>query len=283
VQNVIFTFLNFGDSEVLTEHSGVSIKMTQNWDNALEKEFKETIRNYFDNKINEYLENSENYIEVGNNLAYILKSSEEDIVKIIAPRAVKKWASVETLPLWEEFLKNEQMISELREIGKSIANSMRPLAGNNFALWVTKILNKTFQNKKLPLSAVTSGKIKQNLNKSFDSYNKQKNQSFKPDIDIVVANLSKNSKPVVIISAKTTLAERVMQTISWHNYLKTMPEEIRNIRLFLVTAWETFDKESANRDRVQQLDGVYVCNPNVQEFGNIKLFSKIIEDLKALL
>ncbi len=257
--------------------------MTQNWDKALEKEFKETIKNYFENKINEYLENSETYIEVGNNLAQILKSSEEDIVKIITPRAVKKWASAETLPLWEEFLKNEQMILELREIGKSIANSMRPLAGNNFALWVTKILNMTFQNEKLPFTAVTSGSIKQNLNKIFDNYSRQKNQSFKPDIDIVIANLNINSKPVAIISAKTTLAERVMQTISWYSYLQTMPEEIRDIKLFLVTAWETFDKNSANRDRVQQLDGVYVCNSNVQEFDKIKIFSKIIEDLKALL
>jgi len=257
--------------------------MTQQWNNSLEKEFKETIKNYFDGKINEYLENTDNCIEVGNKLGYILKSSEEDIVKIVTPRAVKKWASAETLPLWEEFLKNERMISELREIGKSIANSMRPLAGNNFAMWVAKILNKAFQNEKLPFSAITSGKIKQNLNKTFDSYSKQKNQSFKPDIDIIVAKLSKNSKPLVIISAKTTLAERVMQTISWHNYLKTMPEEIRDIRLFLVTAWETFDKDSANRERVQQLDGVYVCNQNVKEFGNIKLFSEIIEDLKALI
>lgn len=74
-----------------------------------------------------------------------------------------------------------------------------------------------------------------------------------------------------------------MQTISWYSYLQTMPEEIRDIKLFLVTAWETFDKNSANRNRVQQLDGIYVCNPNVQEFGKIKLFSNIIEDLKALL
>ena len=74
-----------------------------------------------------------------------------------------------------------------------------------------------------------------------------------------------------------------MQTISWYNYLQTIPEEIIGIKLFLVTAWETFDKNSANRDRVQQLDGVYVCNPNVQEFGKIKLFSKIIDDLKTLL
>jgi hypothetical protein len=90
--------------------------MTQQWNNSLEKEFKETIKNYFDGKINEYLKNTDNCIEVGNKLGYILKSSEEDIVKIVTPRAVKKWASAETLPLWEEFLKNERMISELREI-----------------------------------------------------------------------------------------------------------------------------------------------------------------------
>jgi predicted house-cleaning noncanonical NTP pyrophosphatase (MazG superfamily) len=257
--------------------------MTENWNKALEKEFQETIRDYFDDKINEYLENSVNYIEAGNNLAQLLKSSEEDIVRIITPRAVKKWASDETLPLWEEFLKNERMILELREIGKSIANSMRPLAGNNFAMWVAKILNKAFQSEKLSLLAVTSGEVKQKLNRFFDNYSKQENQSFKPDIDIVVANLSNNSKPIVIISAKTTLAERVMQTISWHNYLKTMPQEIHDIKLFLVTAWEKFDKDSVNRNRVQQLDGVYVCNTDVIEFGNNKLFSKIIDDFKALL
>ncbi|MEK7396853.1 MAG: hypothetical protein AAB116_07930, partial [Candidatus Poribacteria bacterium] len=72
-------------------------------------------------------------------------------------------------------------------------------------------------------------------------------------------------------------------TISWHNYLKTMPQEIHDIKLFLVTAWEKFDKDSVNRNRVQQLDGVYVCNTDVIEFGNIKLFSKIIDDFKALL
>ena len=65
--------------------------MTENWNKALEKEFQKTIRDYFDDKINEYLENSVNYIEAGNNLAQLLKSSEGDIVRIITPRAVKKW------------------------------------------------------------------------------------------------------------------------------------------------------------------------------------------------
>ena len=252
----------------------------QAWNPDLEKEFKETIHTYFNEKINNEL-NSKNALKVGDNLGQLLKNSEEDIVKIITPRAVKKWASPETLPLWEEFLKNEQMILELREIGKSIANSMRPLAGNNFAIWVTKVLNKAFENEKLPISASTTGDAKKALNKAIDEFSKS-NKSFKPDIDIVVVK-SENIEIIAIISAKTTLAERVMQTISWNNYLQTLPKDIQKIKLFLVTAWETFDKESANKERVQQLDGVYVCDTNVVEYGNIKKFSKIIEDIKELL
>jgi hypothetical protein len=253
--------------------------MPKNLDKQLEKEFKETIRSYFDNKIENYLERNKDSFEVGNNLGELLKQSEADIVKIVTPRAVKKWASKETLPLWEEFLKNEQIVTELREIGKSIANSLRPLAGNNFAIWVTKVLNHRFREENLPLMAVTKGEIKQKLERVFIV-----EQQFKPDIDIVVADVTKeNPRPIVIISAKTTLAERVMQTISWHNHLQNAPIEVRSLKIFLVTAWETFAGDNENKYRVQQLDGVYVCNNAVHEFGKIKLFSKIIEDLKALI
>lgn len=249
------------------------------WDDELEKEFKGTIKKYFEAKINDALEKG-NALEVGNRLGELLKSSEEDIVAIITPRAVRKWASPETLPLWEKFIANKQIVLELRNIGKSIANSMRPLAGSNFAAWVTIVLNRAFQEEGLPLLAVTSGKIKQRLNRAFDKYSKER--GFKPDIDIVVVN-TQTSQPLVIISAKTTLAERVMQTISWHSYLQTLPAEIRDIKLYLVTAWETFNRDSANRERVQQLDGVYACNSGVQEWGKIKVFSEILSDLKALL
>lgn len=210
------------------------------WSNELEKEFKETIKKYFDSKIKDALKSSK-ALKVGNQLAKLLRDSENDIVEIITPR---------------------------------------PLAGSNFASWVKTVLNKVFQEKKLPLLAVTSGEIKQKLNRSFTK--NSRGQGFKPDIDIVVVNV-KTNEPLVIISAKTTLAERVMQTISWHSYLQTLPDEIRNIKLYLVTAWETFSRDSANRERVQQLDGIYVCNPKVQEWGKIKIFSKILNDLKALL
>lgn len=49
----------------------------------------------------------------------------------------------------------------------------------------------------------------------------------------------------------------------------------------LVTAWDTFES-GANKERVQELDGIYVCNKNVKEYGKIKLFSKITSDLDKL-
>ena len=102
-------------------------------------------------------------------------------------------------------------------------------------------------------------------------------QAGKKDLVIVA-----DETPLVILSAKTTLAERVMQTINWNRYKERLPDELRNIRLFLVTAWETFEPGSVNRERVQELDAVYVCNSQATLYGNIKRFSAIVEDLARL-
>lgn len=129
--------------------------------------------------------------------------------------------------------------------------------------------------------AITKGPVKQKLDRAFDEVTVEGQQRFKPDIDIVIITVP-DEKPIAILSAKTSLAERVMQTISWHNFMRTAPAEFQDIKLFLVTAWETFESETT-RTRVQQLDGVYVCNTNVREYGNIAVFSKILDDLKVLI
>lgn len=243
-----------------------------NWDKNQESEFKEVIKKFFDDKIDSALKKSDNPLKIGDDLATILKNSDEDVVKIITPRAVKKWASPQTLPKWEEILGDPRMLLELRVIGRSIANTMRPLAGNNFALWVAKILNTYFLQKKIPLEAITSGKIKRELEQKLKTkVGKRGVRDYRPDIDIILVRTDKGNKPVVIISAKTTLAERIMQTITWSRYLK--------IKVLLVTAWETFES-GTNRERVQELDGVYVCNKDVKEYGKIKIFSKITKNLE---
>ena len=245
-----------------------------NWNKSQESEFKDVIKKFFDDKISVALKEARNPLQIGDTLSDLLKNSDKEVVRIITPRAVRKWASAKTFPTWEKILKDPQMVLELREIGRSIANTMRPLAGNNFALWVATILNKYFEQQSIPLQALTSGKIKSALGERFvHRAGKRGVRDYKPDIDIVLVRTDLKNEPVVIISAKTTLAERIMQTISWSRYLK--------IPILLVTAWEPFES-GTNRERVQELDGVYVCNTKVKEYGNIKRFSKIAEDLKKL-
>lgn len=252
------------------------------WDAEQEKEFKQAIKELFDKKLATALREADDPLLVGDRLGRILKESDEDVVRIITPRAVKKWASKETLGTWENLLKNPLMVHELREIGKSIANTMRPLAGNGFALWVSKILNAHFVSIRLDLSAVTSGPIKQALTKGLVVQDRRQKgtRDYKPDIDIVIIKTSTQT-PIAIISAKTTLAERVMQTISWSRFLRRAPKKYRSLKLYLVTAWEQFES-GANRERVQELDGVYVCHERIRRYGNIKPFSSIGDDLKTL-
>jgi len=255
----------------------------ENWNEQQETEFKEVIKEFFNKKIIGALGAETNPIMVGDKLSKILENSDDEVVRIITPRAIKKWASSETLPAWEKIIKNKKMVSELRNIGKSIANTMRPLAGNTFTLWVSIILNEYFNKNKIPIKAVTSGPIIKEISKSFiiKEKNGEGHKDYKPDIDIVLVKIPTN-KPLAIISAKTTLAERVMQTISWSRFLKEDSLKYKKLKIFLVTAWDTFES-GTNRDRVQELDGVYVCNEKVKEYGNIKLFSKIVTDIKSLL
>ena len=254
-----------------------------NWTKKQEIEFKEVIKTFFDEKIIAALKTGIDPIKIGDKLSSILKDSDEDVVRIITPRAIKKWASSETLPKWEKIIEDQTMVTELRMIGKSIANTMRPLAGNNFTLWVATLLNVYFDRNKIPIKAITSGSIKKEINKSFvvKSENGIGTKDYKPDIDIILVKTNSN-EPVAIISAKTTLAERVMQTISWSRFLKNVSQKYNHLKIFLVTAWDTFES-GTNRERVQELDGVYVCNEKVKEYGNIKLFSRIVDDIKELL
>ncbi len=258
----------------------------ENWLLDTERKWLATKEKFFSDQLKKALTVYNYPLIVGNKLAQILKDSEVEAVKMVIPRAIRRWASPKTVTKWQEIIKDDQMLTELREIGKSIANTLRPLSGNTFTQWVCQVLNLTFKNKKLPIECVTSGSIKKQLTKDLvlkAGIAGVGTRDYKPDIDIIVLKITGTTKkPVAIISAKTTLAERVMQTINWHRYLEQLPSNLRNLKLYLVTAWDTFES-GTNRERVQELDGVYVCNETVKEYGNIKLFSKIINDLVKLI
>lgn len=99
-------------------------------------------------------------LEFGDSLFKIFKESEIEAVRLVAPRAIRKWASTETAEKWQKIIDDDKMLLELRNIGKSIANTLRPLAGNKFAMYVAKILNATFDKEQLRLTCQTSGKEK---------------------------------------------------------------------------------------------------------------------------
>ncbi len=257
----------------------------ESWTKENEKQWKQRIRQLFAAKLEQALQTYGSPLEVGNRLGDVLRELEVEAAKLVVPRSVRKHALPENLLRWDDFLKDEEMLLDLRKVSTSIANTMRPLAGNKFAEWITKVLNIAFTQQDLPLYCVTKGKIKQELTRRLvvTSMDGSQTQDYKPDIDIVAIN-SNTDLPLAILSAKTTLAERVMQTINWKRYKdQLLPADLRYIRVYLVTAWEVFPAGSVNRDRVQELDGTYVCNTQATYHGNIKPFSSIIEDLRALI
>ena len=255
------------------------------WTNENEKQWQQQIRQLFEAKLEQALQTYNSPLEVGNRLGDVLRELEVEAAKLVVPRSVWKQASPENLLRWEDLLKDEEMLLDLRKVSTSIANTMRPLAGNKFAEWIAKVLNIAFTQLDIPLYCITKGRIKQELTQRLvvTSIDGSQKQDYKPDIDIVVVN-SKTDSPLAILSAKTTLAERVMQTINWKRYKdQLLTTDLRYIRVYLITAWEVFPAGSVNRDRVQELDGTYVCNTQATFYGNIKPFSSIIEDLRALI
>jgi len=236
-------------------------------DNIFDKKLKESIKKYGIEK-------------VGNHLGDILSSMDTEVVEKVVPRAIEKHTSGE---IKEKLLtlirENNEYISALRKVGVSIANSLRPIAGNRFTSLVAAVLKP--QLNKIGLDCVTSGSMKIELNKKLVVKTDDGNQDLRPDIDIILYH-QETKKILLIISCKTTLAERVMQTIRWKDSMSTLKEPYKSIKVFLVTAWETFENQT-HRSRVQQLDGAYSCNGNIREDSKVKCFDKIIKDIKKLI
>lgn len=241
-----------------------------------EDEFKNFIESYFEEELNK---NIEKYTieKVGLHLGDILAGMAVNVVEKVVPRAIEKHSSGEVknqlLKLSKQYKDFNQQI---RVIGVSIANSLRPIAGNRFTLMVANILKP--QLNKIGLDCVTSGIVKTKLNKMLIVTTDAGDQDLKPDLDIIVFEKENTDNIVAVISCKTTLAERVLQTIRWKEAMSTLPPELKKIKIFLVTAWEKFDN-STHRSRVHQLDGAYSCNEDVKEDTKVKKFDKLVPDL----
>ena len=109
------------------------------------------------------------------------------------------------------------------------------------------------------------------------------------DIDLVV--ISKNEKPLVVISCKTSLHGRFSETLFYAVVLKRL---IKNLKVIFATPdkgrqakkgiWssEWGSKEKPTKDRLlgsHYLDGIYVHNPRTKLGGMIKSLEELPKDL----
>lgn len=246
-----------------------------------ESKFKKRINDIFEKALQEGTKRfGENLMD---HLGEVLRNSEDAVVKHAVPRAVRKHASQRTAEVLLSLLREKPDVAgELRDIGVSIANTLRPLAGNRFTNLVKSQIEKPLMAE--GIGCETKGKIKQKLNKILGAANKDlvatEGGEFKPDIDIVCYDIATRT-PFLIISCKTSLAERIMQTVSWNNHLELLTRQNINVKIFLVTAWDTFE-ESTQRARAYALEGAYAANTEVREDEKIKRLSKIVPDIVKL-
>jgi type II restriction enzyme len=109
-----------------------------------------------------------------------------------------------------------------------------------------------------------------------------------PDIDLVVYH-PRSCKVLAVISSKITLRERIAQTGYWK--IKLSDDDLtKHIRVLFVTPDEDgtlSTRKPAKKGRAiveADTDGAYVLTKSaVQESHKVKMFNKLIPDLKKLL
>lgn len=174
--------------------------------------------------------------------------------------------------------------------------SWKGFKGKNFERLILYIISSELRTDRIQcipgvwlsrkqLSAELS-KIHRNLIIRYGKY------SLLPDADLVVYD-KLTCEVKAIISCKITLRERIAQTAYWKLKLASDPATM-HIKGYFVTTDEDGDlvkgldeslKVSAARNRIiveHELDGTYTLR-QAAESDRVKMFSKFIDDLKALL
>lgn len=180
---------------------------------------------------------------------------------------------------------------------KDKAQSSRPSMGKNLEHLIQHIITKPFE--KLGLKVINGDELKgDKLTQQLDAIKRNvvidygKFGMHLPDADIVVYN-PKSSEIIAIVSSKTSLRERIVQTVYWKFKLREN-KRTDHIRVYLVTVDHKplMRKTSKKKNSVRKariiaevdLDGTYVLTPEeLEESDKVKLFEHFIEDFKKLI
>ncbi len=182
---------------------------------------------------------------------------------------------------------------EEHEPKKDKGQSWRSFIGNNFEKLLQHIITEALESHEVKVigGRKLNGRrlsqeldaVKQNLTVNYGRFG-----GLLPDADIVIYK-PQNSQVIAVISSKTSLRERLVQTSYWKSKFQDS-ENTKHIKVYLITPDRDKDLtkvDPAKRQRVIaeiDLDGTYVLTTEeLEESDKVKLFEHFIEDLKKLI
>ncbi len=166
-------------------------------------------------------------------------------------------------------------------IGKNFEKLLQYIITEAIESHGVKVINGSTLNRKRLSQEL--GAVKQNLTINYGRFG-----GLLPDADIVIYKPEK-TRVIAVISSKTSLRERIVQTSYWKSKFQS-GENTKHIKVYLITPDKDKDltrMDPAERQRViaeTDLDGTYVLTAEALEESNkVKLFEHFIEDLKQVI
>ena len=179
------------------------------------------------------------------------------------------------------------------EPNKDKGQSWRSFIGNNFEKLLQHIITEAIESHEVKI--INGSKLKrQRLSPELDAIKENLTVNYEgfggllPDADIVVYN-PEELRIIAVISSKTSLRERVVQTSYWKSKFLAR-EHSAHIKVYLITPDRDKDLtriDPARKPRIiaeTDLDGTYVLTTEeLEESDKVKLFEHFIEDLKQVI
>ncbi len=166
-------------------------------------------------------------------------------------------------------------------IGRNFEKLLQYIVTEAIESHEVKVINGSTLNRKRLSQELDA--VKQNLTINYGRFG-----GLLPDADIVIYKPEK-TRVIAVISSKTSLRERIVQTSYWKSKFQS-GENTRHIKVYLITPDKDKDltrMDPAERQRViaeTDLDGTYVLTAEaLEESDKVKLFEHFIEDLKQVI
>ncbi|MBI4655594.1 MAG: DNA modification methylase [Elusimicrobia bacterium] len=168
--------------------------------------------------------------------------------------------------------------------GNALEKLIKHIIEEEIVLMGLKIVSGKKFEKTFPKNlSVELQTVKKNLSIDFGQYG-----FHIPDVDLVIYD-PKNLRVIAVLSSKSSLRERIAQSGYWNIKIKNY-SLTKHIKVFFISPdkdGEFSDPNVTSKSRAVaefDLDGAYIMTEKaVRESNKVKMFDKLIDDLKKLL